>query len=216
LQGARGTRADPRVEVCVDLVNATALPSPVSAYGGRIFIRVNVAFHEFVGIALAQEAAAWLGAPPPAPTGDETQRRRFTWGLTFALAVLSHGALDGLPHYYPLGSAGDTVVSILLVGGWLWMVPRWLRGPGFLICVGALLPDIIDHVPDDLRKHLGLPIPVPPNLFPWHWPTNTSSLVGRTGPLWVESTAFHVIVVAFATAAIARTRHVLRAPRPHN
>jgi hypothetical protein len=172
---------------------------------------VNVAFHELVGIAITQETAAWLG--PPDAIGDAAPvpaRRVFTWATAFGLAIMSHGILDALPHYYPLSSRGDTLVSILLVSFWLWLVPRWLRGPLLLIGLGALLPDIIDHVPDDLRKHLQLDIPVPPNLFPWHWRTGSGSLPGRTGPLWIESLTYHVIVLAFCAAAILRTRRVWR------
>jgi hypothetical protein len=173
---------------------------------------VNVAFHQLVGIAITHETAAWMGAPLEAP--DPAARTRATiWATAFGLAILSHGVLDALPHYYPLSSAADTLVSLALVAVWLCLIPRWLRGPLLLVGVGALLPDIIDHVPDDLRKHLGWNIPVPPNLFPWHWPTGSGSLPGRTGPLWIESLTYHLIVVIFCAVAIARTSHLLRRRR---
>jgi len=117
---------------------------------------LNVAFHELVGIALAQE----VGARGPGV-------RARSWLAACALAVASHGVLDALPHYYPLPPPwADAVVSVVLVAGWCLLVPRWMRAPLLLVCVASLLPDIIDHVGDDLRKHLGIPFPVVPNLFP--------------------------------------------------
>ncbi len=72
-----------------------------------------------------------------------------------------------------------------------------------------MLPDIVDHVPEDLRRNFGLDVPVPANLFPWHWPSNKSSLPGLHGPLWRESLTYHVIVLAFTLTCIVRTRQLL-------
>jgi hypothetical protein len=174
----------------------------------RVFASVNVAFHELVGIAIAQETGARLG------TRESGKRAPVAWTVAFVLAVLSHGILDALPHYYPLPSAVDGVVSITLVAAWLLLVPRWMRWPLFAIGFGALLPDIVDHLPKDLHRHLHLDLPVLPNLFPWHWRTDSGSLTGRTGPLWRESLTNHLIVLAFCATAILRTRHLLRGPRP--
>ena len=159
---------------------------------------MNVSFHELTGIALAAEAAGRPGA------------RARTWAVTGLLAVAAHGVLDALPHYYPLPPWADTVVSLALVGGALALAPRGTRLPMFLVCVAALLPDIIDHAPDDLRKHLGIPFPQVPNLFPWHWPRGSGSWRGRTGPDWLISWVNHGIVIAFCAAAILRNRQVWR------
>jgi hypothetical protein len=167
---------------------------------------MNVAFHELVGIAIAQETGARLG------TRAGGRRDRVAWTVAFTLAVLSHGVLDALPHYYPFSSVMDGVVSLVLVGGWLLLVPRWLRWPLFAMCVAALLPDIVDHFPKDVRRHLHLDLPVLPNLFPWHWHSGSGSLEGSTGPLWRESLTNHVIVLAFCATAIVRTRSLLGRP----
>jgi hypothetical protein len=163
---------------------------------------VNVAFHELAGIAIAQETGLRLGALPRRPGA-------LAWTVACVLAVLSHGVLDALPHYYPLPSIIDAAVSIALVAGWLLLVPRWMRWPLFVVCVAALLPDIVDHGPKDLRRHLHLDLPVLPNVFPWHWPSGSGSLDGYTGPLWLESLTNHVAVVAFCATAILRTRRLL-------
>lgn len=126
------------------------------------------------------------------------------------LAVGSHGVLDALPHYYPLPSAADAIVSILLVAAFLALVPRATRLPFLLVALAALLPDLVDHLPDDLRKYAGLPIPEIPNFFPWHWRSGSGSWPGRTGPLWLESLVNHAIVLAFCATSIVRTRHLLR------
>jgi hypothetical protein len=160
-------------------------------------------FHELVGIALAHETAARLD--PAAPN----RRRWLTLTIACVLAVGSHGVLDALPHYYPLPSVPDAAVSIALVLTWLVLMPRWMRWPLLALCTAALLPDIIDHVPKDLRRHLHLDLPIMSPLFPWHWLTGSGSLRGQTGPLWRESVTYHVIVLAFCTAAIVRTRHLL-------
>lgn len=167
---------------------------------------MNVAFHELVGVAIASEAGAYLAA-----RGE--RGRRTTWAAAGLLAIGSHALLDNAPHYYPLAPWLDATLSIALVAAAVWRAPGWMRGWLFAICVASLLPDIIDHVPEDLRKHLGLDIPVPPNFFPWHWPSNRASLPGRTGPYWIESLTNHAIVVAFATASLARTRGLWAARR---
>jgi hypothetical protein len=162
---------------------------------------LNVAFHELVGIALAHEVGARLRTDGGSNTSS--------WAAACMLAVASHGVLDALPHYYPLASWEDAVVSIVLVAGWCLMVPRWLRAPLLLVCVASLLPDIIDHAPDDLRKHLGLPFPVVSNLFPWHWPAGSGSWRGRSGPNWIVSVVNHLIVLGFCAASLIRTRQLL-------
>ena len=164
---------------------------------------MNVTFHELAGVALAAEAAGRAG------TGTGTQRPRTgAWAVTCGLAVASHGILDALPHYYPLPPWVDAILALLLVGGALALAPRGTRMPMFLVCLAVLLPDIIDHTPDDLRKHLGIPFPHWPNLFPWHWPRGSGSWRGRSGPDWLISRVNHAIVIAFCAVAIARNRRV--------
>jgi hypothetical protein len=165
---------------------------------------VNVAFHELVAIALAHEAGTSGESPDACGAGR--------WAWTCVLAVASHGIVDALPHYYPLASWEDAIVSIVLVTVWCLLVPRRMRKPLLIVCVAALLPDIVDHGPDDLRKHLGLPFPALPNLFPWHWPAGSGSWRGRGGPNWIVSLVNHVIVVAFCATAIYRNRHLLSLP----
>jgi hypothetical protein len=165
---------------------------------------MNVTFHELAAIAIAQETAAGIQARPG-------RHVRWTWAGAVALGVLSHGVLDAIPHYYPLPSPVDAVLSIARVAGWCWLVPRWMRVPLLLVCLGALLPDIVDLLPGDLRRLYGVHLPVWPRVFPWHWPAGSGSHRGRlVGPYWFVSLVNHLIVLAFCAASIVRTRHLLR------
>jgi hypothetical protein len=171
---------------------------------------VNVSFHALAGIAIAHETGGRLGeiSAFPAPHGGPPSAAR-AWSTAFGLAVLSHGILDGLPHYYPLGTWLDAAVSTALVAIWLVRIRPVLRVPLLVMCLAAISPDIIDHVPRDLNRHLGLHLPELPKLFPWHWRTGSGSMPGTTGPLWRESMTNHGIVVAFCAVVIFRTRHLL-------
>src|SRR5690349_776525 len=100
---------------------------------------MNVAFHELAALAITSETAAWIGAPGGAvPPARSRAARGWIWAVAFLLAVGSHGILDALPHYYPLGSWLDAGVSIVLVGGTLALAPRWLKLPLLAVCGGAI------------------------------------------------------------------------------
>ena len=77
--------------------------------------------------------------------------------------------------------------------------------------VGAVLPDLIDHVPRDLNRHLGLHLPELPKLFPWHHPEGSGSLSGVVAPLArVASIVNHAIVVTFSATLLWLSRRALR------
>jgi hypothetical protein len=77
--------------------------------------------------------------------------------------------------------------------------------------VGAELPDLIDQVPRDLNRHLGLHLPVLPKIFPWHHPEGSGSLSGDVAPLArVASLANHLIVVTFSLTLFWISRRAFR------
>jgi hypothetical protein len=182
---------------------------------------LNVAFHTLAGLAIGQSAAAaealraQAAAPPDADGRREGRRpgRRLAVAVVLALGVFSHGVLDALPHFYPFRGLGDAVATAALFIGWMSMVPRRHWPLLVAACAGAVLPDVIDHLPRDLNRHLGLRLPVLPKLFPWHWPEGTGSLSGEQ-PLryHVVSMVNHVIVVSFCAAALWISRGILRRP----
>ncbi|HVU50602.1 MAG TPA: hypothetical protein VHL80_07930 [Polyangia bacterium] len=177
---------------------------------------MNTAFHALAGLAIGQTAAARLVAaeheerPPGAPDDGRARYARVT-AYTFLLCVMSHGVLDGLPHEYPLRALGDTLWTTGLVAAWMLFIrPRYrlLLAIAFL---GAELPDLIDHVPRDLDRHLGLHLPVLPKLFPWHHREGSGSLSGDVPPMArVASLVNHVIVVTFSATLMWISRRALR------
>lgn len=88
--------------------------------------------------------------------------------LCFVTGVISHGALDYIPHCYPVNSKIDVVISSLLI-----MIITLLAKSKYRIIVGltflgCIFPDIIDLSPAILNKYVGLNLPIHRNVFPWH------------------------------------------------
>jgi hypothetical protein len=178
---------------------------------------LNTAFHALAGLAIGQTAACrLLGAereetPAHAPVDARSLYARVA-ALTFLLCVMSHGVLDGLPHEYPFRALGDTLWTLGLFCGWMLFIRPRFRPLLAIAFVGAELPDLIDHVPRDLNRHLGLHLPVLPKLFPWHHPEGSGSLSGYVLPMArVASLVNHVIVVTFAATLMWLSRNALRA-----
>lgn len=177
---------------------------------------MNVAFHTLAGLAISQTAAARrerraVDGVPAAPGGG--RRDLVTPLVVFVLAIFSHVVLDDLQHFYPFRAFGDTTTTALLFFGWMSMVPRRYWALYILGVAGAILPDVIDHVPEDLNRHLGLHLPVLPNLFTCHWREGTGSLSGpHPVRFHIVSVVNHIIVVSFCAAALWISRGVLRRP----
>jgi hypothetical protein len=169
---------------------------------------MNVAFHELAALAITHETAARLG--PPEGRAGRRAAAAGAWIVASGLALASHGILDGLVHYYPLGSWLDAALSIGMAVAWMALAPRWLWGPFLLVAAASILPDVVDHVPRHLNHHFGLHLPPHAPIFPWHWRSDSGSYPGRWGPLWRESLTNHAIVIAFCAVSLFRTRRVLR------
>jgi len=178
---------------------------------------LNTAFHALTGLAIGQTAADRLLADEPeelSPLATHDWRSHYARvaALTFLLCVMSHGVLDGLPHEYPFRALGDTLLTLGLFFGWMVFIDPRFRPLLVIAFLGAELPDIVDHVPRDLNRHLGLHLPVLPKLFPWHHPEGSGSLSGHVLPMArVASLVNHVIVVSFAATLMWLSRNALRA-----
>jgi hypothetical protein len=180
---------------------------------------LNVAFHALAALAIGQTAACRTApSQRPAPGGDvvlDSERRvsRRFWiaAVVFVLGVMSHGVLDGLPHEYAFKWLGDTIASATLVGVWLAITKPGYRSLLLIAIAGAVLPDVIDHVPRDINRHLGTHLPELRKLFPWHHRGGSGSLSGVVPfDAHVASIANHVIVVSFCAAALWLSRGTLR------
>jgi hypothetical protein len=181
---------------------------------------LNTAFHALAGLAIGQTAAARLVAaereePPPGDRDDTRALYARVTAFTLLLCAMSHGLLDGLPHEYPFRALGDTLWTAGLFVAWmLFIQPRYRLLLAFAF-VGAELPDLIDHVPRDLNRHLGLHLPVLPKVFPWHHREGSGSLSGYVLPMArVASLVNHVIVVTFSATLMWMSRNALRAGPP--
>ena len=166
---------------------------------------MNVAFHALAALAIGQTAAC------RAATATRPGARAAIAVVAFVLGVMSHGVLDGLPHEYPFRALGDTLTSLALVTTWMAITRPGYRMLPIIALAGALLPDVIDHVPEDLNRHLGTHFPVLPNLFPWHHRGGSGSLSGAVPrDARIASIANHVIVVVYCGAMLWLSRRALR------
>lgn len=166
---------------------------------------MNVAFHTLTALAIGQTAACRIDV------ADRRGRRVAIAILVFLLGVMSHGVLDGLPHEYPFKWLGDTVSTTSLVVIWMAIVQPRHRVLLLIAIAGAVVPDVIDHVPRDLNRHLGTHLPELTKLFPWHHPGGSGSLSGTVAPdARIASIANHIIVVTFCTVMLWLSRRALR------
>lgn len=171
---------------------------------------MNVAFHALTGLAIGQ-AAACAGDPPQ---GEATGARPklVIFAGAFVLGIMAHGVLDGLPHEYPFRAVGDTVATAALVLPWMWFIQPRFRWLLFVTLAATVLPDVIDHVPRDLNRHLGTHLPEVKKIFPWHGRGGSGSLSGNDilFRARIASITNHVIVATFCVVTMVRTRRVLR------
>lgn len=149
---------------------------------------MNVTFHAFGSFAAA--AVLSLGK-------SEDWRSRSTLKkhfIGFAAGVIAHGALDYLPHQYPLASKIDVALALLLFLLFL-AVSHRRNFLLVLICfAGGIFPDVIDLGPAIAAKHLGIPIPqIPFRVFPWHLKQYSGSIYD--GSRAVESAIYHISVL---------------------
>lgn len=166
---------------------------------------MNVAFHTLSALAIGQTAAWRLDV------ADRRARRGAITALVILLGVMSHGVLDGLPHEYPFKWLGDTVSTTALVVVWMAIVEPRHRLLLLIAIASAVLPDVIDHVPRDLNRHLGTHLPELTKLFPWHHRGGSGSLSGEVPrDARIASITNHIIVVTFSGVMLWLSRAALR------
>lgn len=96
--------------------------------------------------------------------------------LAFTVGLISHGALDYIPHCYPINSKLDAVVGLTMIFVTTWLTNkkyRFIMGLSFL---GCIFPDIVDLLPSILNKQLGLNLPTIDKIFPWHFHDYSGSI----------------------------------------
>jgi hypothetical protein len=124
--------------------------------------QVNVTFHTTGAIA----TAAFFSSTQPRPASDAVAARPSVLVVVigFVAGVVEHGAMDYLPHSYPIPSGMDVVFSIVL-----FIVAVALTKPQFRVLVttcfiGSIIPDLVDLGPPILNRHLGWSLPSRKNL----------------------------------------------------
>jgi hypothetical protein len=96
--------------------------------------------------------------------------------FAFTVGLISHGALDYIPHCYPINSKVDAIAGLTMILITIWLTNkkyRLIMGFSFL---GSITPDIIDLSPNIINKQLGLSIPIIDKIFPWHFHEYSGSI----------------------------------------
>jgi hypothetical protein len=86
--------------------------------------------------------------------------------LAFTVSLISHGALDYIPHGYPINSKFDAIAGLTMILLTIWLTNKKYRLIMGLAFLGSIVPDIIDLSPAIINKQLGLSIPIIDKIFP--------------------------------------------------
>jgi hypothetical protein len=88
--------------------------------------------------------------------------------LAFTVGLISHGALDYIPHCYPINSKLDAIVGLIIILSTTWLTNKRYRIIIALSFLGSIFPDLVDLSPAIINKQLGLNFPTFEKVFPWH------------------------------------------------
>jgi hypothetical protein len=182
---------------------------------------MNVTFHALTSFGISHLAARLLDGATTKPFDGRDVR---VLAPAFVVAVLSHGALDGLKHGYPIPPIADLPLALALGGAWCAVVNARYRVLFTVVFVGVMLPDLLDLGPEIANKLLGWQLPTfQPHLFPWHWVDGSGSLYplhgaptrpGRgaldAGDNQLVSITNHTIVLFLAGAAVVSNLDPIR------
>ena len=133
---------------------------------------MNILFHTTT----AFTAAVILSDTKKVSKGKKIVNTLIIGILAFILGVISHGALDYIPHCYPLNAKIDSITSIILMLSVLILLKPGFRIIVGLAFVGGVFPDLVDLLPSIFNKYLGVNLPIFGKFFPWHWPQYSGSM----------------------------------------
>ena len=131
---------------------------------------MNILFHTTAAIGL-------IATLNETSSGEYSNKKKMVLGLIcFAIGIVSHGALDYIPHCYPINPKVDVIIGAIIIGTvTLLSKPKYRLIVG-LTFLGNIFPDIIDLSPQILNKYLELSIPLNDKIFPWHWEKYSGSI----------------------------------------
>jgi hypothetical protein len=88
--------------------------------------------------------------------------------FAFTVSLISHGALDYIPHCYPINSKFDAIAGLTMILITIWLTNKKYRLIIGLAFAGCIFPDLVDHLPSILNKEFGFSLPIFEKIFPWH------------------------------------------------
>lgn len=165
---------------------------------------MNVTFHTAGALA----TAAFLSSTQARkPSGRSAPRHTLLIAVIgFATGVVEHGAMDYVPHSYPIPSGIDVVVSItLFIFALAWTRPQF-RVLVTACFIGSIFPDLVDLGPPILNRYLGWTLPTI-RAFPWHWAQYSGSLYH--GAKRFQSSVSHFVVISVCVSSCWFYRHSL-------
>lgn len=133
---------------------------------------MNVLFHTTSAIAIAV-----LVTNTKKIEHDKTNKSIYLTSLVaFIVGIISHGALDYIPHCYPINSKVDVFASLCLFLFLLFITNRKYRFILSASFIGCIFPDIVDLSPGIINHHVGIYVPTFKKIFPWHWHEYSGSI----------------------------------------
>lgn len=131
---------------------------------------MNVIFHVTAAVGI-------IAALNDSRDTSKSTEKQLTKGIVaFSVGVVSHGALDYIPHCYPIDPKIDVTVGCIIIGSLLYFSKPEYRVIIGLTFLGCIFPDLIDLSPQILNKYIGTSIPIRDKLFPWHWEKYSGSI----------------------------------------
>ncbi len=125
---------------------------------------MNVIFHTTTAIGVA----VLLTDTKRIEQSATSKNAIWTSVLAFTVGLISHGALDYIPHCYPVNSKLDVIAGLTIIFTTTWLTNkkyRLIMGFSFL---GCIFPDLVDLSPGIINKQFGLSLPTIDKIFPWH------------------------------------------------
>ncbi len=125
---------------------------------------MNVLFHTTTAISVA----VMLTDTKRIELSKTSTNAVWTSVLAFIVGLILHGALDYIPHCYPINSKIDTIAGLALILTTIWLTNKKYRLIVGLSFLGSIFPDLVDLSPHIINKQLGLSLPTFKIIFPWH------------------------------------------------
>lgn len=133
---------------------------------------MNVLFHTTTAVGIA----ILLTETNKDQTSITLTKQLTTAFFAFTFGVIAHGAIDYIPHCYPINSKVDVIVGLVMILSLTWLTRPSYRLITFSAFIGSIFPDLIDLGPTIVNQLLGLNLPILEKVFPWHWPRYSGSI----------------------------------------